>query len=341
MKKHHVLISVIVIGLAFHLSCSDNPVDAENPGPPLGVVGMKASLGQVTMFFMWTSDAGTTSGKYNIYRKIADGDFEKLNDELIRAMDFGPGTGYPKALGYMDDECVLDSDDEHRYYVTAVSGDYESTPSDTVSFTPAQVGRDNPWGVVCPNEETIDDLNPTFCWTEHPDAESYFLLLTDDDDEWWPWWAYRTTSNSCEFRDATGTTYLADGDPQLLEANDYELVVWAIDENNCGIASHEADFLTYNPNLVRALITDEYMSAGVHQNVWDQLDDLCTQVPIGDYDIHVIAGQDEDIMTITIVEAGYVGLPDPDIYEVGDPVTISYSLPYASMVTINIYSSAK
>ena len=87
---------------------------------------------------MWTSDAGTTAGRYIIYHNIADGGFEKLNDQSIQAMDFGLDSGYPKPLGYMDDECYLEFNDEHWYYVTLVSGDYESVPSDTINFTPSE-----------------------------------------------------------------------------------------------------------------------------------------------------------------------------------------------------------
>ena len=325
------------------------PVSTVAPDPPGDLFGMPAQLDDdIDILLMWVApDTGTSPSGYNVYRSLDSSDFEKINESVITATSFGPaGQNYPIALYFADTSYDTSSVLVHKYYVVSVSSGNESDPSDMVSCIPNTISRDNNIENIIPADSAVGvDLAPTMSWDAKDSAASYFVFLREAD-EYYPLWMHRVSGVECTFKATYGTTYLEDIGDSLESIHEYEWLVWAISNDNCGFALSEGTFTTTYKTIISTVVNRSH-EAGAHVACWDQTDDDSLQVPEGVYAIHMVANDFDDLSSNFEIadDAEHVGsscdppvtIPAvPDLYRTGDIIPISYSVPVATDVRIDI-----
>ncbi|UCD17727.1 MAG: hypothetical protein JSV44_02155, partial [Candidatus Zixiibacteriota bacterium] len=103
----------------------DNPVNIDTtPNPPQGVIGYpeysNLQGNPILMTLLWTGPSGVSADGYNVYRRIGDGDFVKLNDAPISESWYISSGINAVILHYVDLDYDILSDQMYTYYVTAV-----------------------------------------------------------------------------------------------------------------------------------------------------------------------------------------------------------------------------
>jgi hypothetical protein len=317
------LLPVFITAFILMAGCSDekSPVvspDTEEKGPlpPENVIGVMNAVYPVpSILLLWTQGSAEPDYGYNVYRKKGAGEYEKLNDSPVKYIQFIE-VPIMIVLGYIDETLDDRSHELHRYYITAVStSDEESAASDTVSIIPGDTYMQGPVQSLYPNGHSNVDIVPEFRWTPVAGATSYLLHMAG--------WLYRHESETPEILmgDELGVSYFNKLPANLDCGKNYLWSLWAVDENNCAIATANARFTT----SVRTLV-DQAEEAGYHCVWWDQLDDQGKPVPIGFYT--ALIRIDQQFMMVSFIISNSIPLVnavcDPPA---GVPPSISLSSP--------------
>jgi hypothetical protein len=312
------------------------------PVPPENVIGIMNAVAPIpSIVLLWTPGGGLDLPGYNVYRKKGSGAFEKLNDSPVKFIQF---IEYPIMiiLGYNDETLDANSSDQHVYNVASVSATgEESAASNIVSIIPSETYSHGNINGLYPNGHASVDVVPEFRWIPVSGAESYLLHMSG--------WLYRHESSIAEINlgDDTGVSYF-DKLPDSLDCGrTYSWSLWAINDNNCAIATGNARFTT----IVRTLV-DQIDEAGYHCAWWDQLDDQGKQVPSGSYAVLIrmdqIYGTGGFDISDTAPPVNAICDPPGGVppsmsltspageWPRGEPVLLVYGLPEAAQVQIEI-----
>jgi hypothetical protein len=307
--KARKLLPVFIAAVIFMAGCSEDiipvppGVNDKGPLPPENVMGVMNAIHPVpSILLLWTQGSAEPDYGYNVYRKKGAGEFEKLNDSPVKHLQIieMPVT---IILGYNDETLDGGSDELHRYCITAVSyDDEESAASDTVSIIPGGTYTQGPVQDLYPNGHSNVDVIPEFRWTPVAGAASYLLHIAG--------WLYRHESAATEIvlGDEQGVSYSNILPTQLDCGEAYLWTIWAVDDNNCAIATATTSFTT----SVRTL-ANRVEEAGYHCVWWDQLDDQGKPVPAGLYT--VIIKIDQQFM----MESFLISIFNPPVNAVCDP----------------------
>lgn len=327
------------------------------PGAPSNVFGAPASLGDgIDMMLMWTAPAGSeTVNGYNVYKQAGGASALKLNSILVTASSFGPGAHYSKALWFADTTYDSSSSEAHRYYITTVSATGESASSDEVACIPNSIDREEIVENLFPADTGNIEMIPTFSWDAKTGASSYFLMLYNMQDPW-IWWVHRVSATSCTFKSTPGTTYLDAADDSLFPYHEYRWIIWAVNDDNCGFALDEANFVTLDPDLAMTFVNGT-IDAGKYRLCWDQTDIHGAQVAAGNYTAHMAAGMFDTTIAFEISTGPAAPANPPpncdttfggalpmeyslelngEVFLIGDTIAITYSLPISTNVLIEV-----
>jgi hypothetical protein len=249
MKK--LFFTFLITCLGMLISCSkDNGTgndDTIPPSAPEGLFGLIADMEgtSLDMLLMWVQGNEDDLDGYNVYKKVGDNEFQKINTILV---------SYDEEMGclFVDNNFDEVSLHNHSYYVVAVdlSGN-ESSQSNTVSCVPAQISISNSIENLSPANE-IDNVSttPEFSWSETENALNYCIMLQKGGagSENPMVWIFRKSVSDTTylFNETSGYTYLPYEGNQLLNDTYYRWQIFAVDSNNICFAWNEAYFTTKN-----------------------------------------------------------------------------------------------
>jgi hypothetical protein len=318
------------------------------PHTPIGLIIEVDQFG-----LMWV-DGPIAADMYNVYRKIDDGSYEKINPEPVGKSRMFDIPSAPIGLWFVDTDFDIESTSLHSYYVVAAtSHGVETEPSELITFVPADMDPTAALTGLIPNKPYRVGLNPTFSWDTVQGAASYCVVLLEESPRYGDVlkWVYRTDGPPVTLESTEGVTY-QDGMGASLQPNtDYSWGVFAINSQNAGVA---VTFIDFSTGSFVATVMDEEQPAGVGTVYWDQIDYNGLQAPAGSYELRFTAADYDTTLDFEITASAGVAAADQSgdnqvptstsvwmesyTHTLGTPIEIRFELPEETIVQMRVFA---